>query len=79
MWAFLSARLRLWLVLAIGAPLLAWLLGLVGDAIEARRGPNRVSRSLQWARTWLRRHSRGPWARRTADPTGPADPGIPAR
>ncbi|MGE3663936.1 MAG: hypothetical protein AB7G09_21905 [Pseudonocardia sp.] len=79
MWAFLWARLRMWLLLALVAPLVAWLLGLIGDAVEARRGPNDLSRGLQWARSWLRHRSRGPWARRAADPTGPADPGMPVR
>lgn len=83
MWAFLSARLRMWLILAVGAPLLAWLLGRIGDAVEARLGSNRVSRSLQWARARLQRRTRGPLADRSrrvpADPTGPADPGAPVR
>ncbi len=64
MWAFFSRRLRMWLILAIGVPLLAWLLGRVGDVIENRKGPNGVSRSLQKARGWLRSHGTGPLARR---------------
>lgn len=80
MWAFFSRRLRLWLLLAVGAPVLGWLLGRIGDAIEARNGPTRLSRLLQRARGWLRRRTRGPLAGRTAaDPTGPADAGTPAR
>jgi hypothetical protein len=80
MWAFLSARLRMWLILAIGAPLLAWLLGRIGDLIEHRRGPNPTSRVLQRGRGWLRRNARGPLAaRRRADPTGVRDAGTPAR
>lgn len=63
MWAFFSARLRMWLVLAIGAPILGWLLGRIGDAIESRRGPNGLSRTLQRGRGWLRRRSKGPLAR----------------
>jgi hypothetical protein len=79
MWAFLSAKLRLWLVLAVVAPLVGWLLGKVGDAIEARRGPNAFSRVLQSGRRFLRGRSRGPLAPRPpADPTGPADPGLPS-
>jgi hypothetical protein len=85
MWAFLWAKLRLWLLLAVVAPLVGWLLGKIGDVIEARRGlearrgPNAFSRVLQSGRYWLRRRSRGPAAPRPpADPTGPADPGIPA-
>ena len=80
MWAFFSARLRLWLVLAVGVPLLAWLLGRIGDLIEARRGPNTASRLLQKSRGWLGSYARGPLAARTAaDPTGSRDAGTPAR
>jgi hypothetical protein len=80
MWVFLWAKLRLWLLLAVVAPLVGWLLGKIGDAIEARRGPNAFSRVLKSGRHWLRRRSRGPLAPRpSADPTGPADPGTPAR
>jgi hypothetical protein len=80
MWAFFSARLRMWLILAVGAPVLGWLLGRIGDLIEARRGPNNVSRVLQKGRGWLGRRSRGPLAaRRGADPAGVRDAGSPAR
>ena len=80
MWAFFSARLRMWLVLAVAAPLVGWLLGKLGDLIEARRGPNAVSRVLQQGRGFLGRRSRGPLAPRpAADPIGPADAGSPAR
>ncbi|HLU58315.1 MAG TPA: hypothetical protein VKZ81_22880 [Pseudonocardia sp.] len=79
MWAFLSARLRWWLILAIGAPLLGWVLGRIGDVIESRRGPNALSRVLQTARGWLRRRSRGPLARRAGDPASVRDTGAPRR
>ena len=80
MWAFLSARLRWWLILAIGAPLLGWVLGRVGDLIESRRGPTRTSMVLQRGRGWLRRRSRGPLApRRAADPASVRDAGAPVR
>jgi hypothetical protein len=80
MWAFLSARLRWWLILAIGAPVLGWLLGRIGDVIESRRGPNTISRLLQTGRGWLQRRSRGPLARRrTGDPASVRDAGAPAR
>jgi hypothetical protein len=80
MWALLSARLRMWLILAIGAPLLGWVLGRVGDLIESRRGPNNVSRVLQKGRGWLGRRSRRPQAaRRPGDPTSVRDAGAPAR
>jgi len=80
MWAFLSARLRMWLILAIGAPLLGWLLGRIGDLIEARRGPNTLTRVLQKGRGWLRRRSRGPLSpRRPGDAASVRDAGAPAR
>jgi hypothetical protein len=85
MWAFFSARLRLWLILAIGAPVVGWLLGKIGDVVERRRGPNTLSRVLQRGRGWLRRRSRGPLApRQEADserplPHGSEDAGTPAR
>ena len=80
MWAFLSARLRMWLIVAVVAPLVGWLLGKIGDLIEARRGPNGLSRVLSMGRDWLRGRSRGPLAvRRSADPGSARDPGAPAR
>jgi hypothetical protein len=70
MWAFFSRRLRMWLILAIGVPVAAWLLGRIGDVIESRNGPTGVSRSLQKARTWLRSRAAGPLARRNAEVDG---------
>ena len=64
MWAFFSRRLRMWLLLALGAPILAWLLGRVADAVERRNGPNGATRALHSARGWLGRRTRGPLARR---------------
>ncbi|MCU1626768.1 MAG: hypothetical protein JWP64_1717 [Pseudonocardia sp.] len=60
MWAFLSKRLRMWLILAVAAPVVGWLLGKVGDLIEKRRGPNAVSRTLHQGRGWLQRRTKGP-------------------
>jgi hypothetical protein len=80
MWAFFSRRLRMWLILAVGAPVAAWLLGKVGDVIESRKGPNTASRALQKARAFLLRRSRGPLTGRSpADPAGTRDAGAPAR
>lgn len=80
MWAFFSARLRMWLLLAVAAPVVGWLLGKVGDLIESRRGPNRLSKVLQTGQRWLQRRSKGPLAARTpADPVGVKDAGTPAR
>jgi hypothetical protein len=68
------------LILAIGAPVLGWLLGRVGDVIESRRGPNSISKVLQKGRSWLRGRSRGPLAPRQAgDPASVRDAGAPAR
>lgn len=77
MWAFFSARFRMWLILAVAAPLLGWVSGKLGDAIVARRGPNNVSRALCWARDFLRRRSRGPLAARLG--VDPSDARTPAR
>jgi hypothetical protein len=85
MWAFFSRRLRMWLILAVGAPVLGIVLGKVGDLIEARRGPNTVSRVLRTGRRWLQSRAKGPLAARAdeertpADPSGVRDGGVPAR
>lgn len=80
MWAFFSARLRMWVILAIGAPVLGWLLGKVGDLVESRRGPNTLSRVLKKGRTWLRRRSRGPLAPRDDDaPAEVREAAVPTR
>ncbi len=64
MWVFLMRRLRRWLFFALGAPLLGWALGKIGDRIEDRTGPTRTTRTLQYGRGWLQRRSRGPLANR---------------
>lgn len=81
MWAFLSARLRAWLLVAVIAPVLGWLLGKLGDLLEARRGPSALTRTLHAGRYWLGRRSRRRerTSRAAADPIGPSDAGAPAR
>ncbi len=74
MWAFFSRRLRMWLILAIGAPIVAFLLGKIGDVIESRRGPNTVSKFLKKGSGYLRNRTTGPLARPTS-----VDSGVPAR
>ncbi len=70
--AFLTKRIHLWLLLALGSPVLAWLLGFIGDRIEARTGPTRVTRTLHKARGWLTRRTRGPLAdKQRADVVSP--------
>ncbi len=64
MWVFLTRLLRRWLFFALGAPVLDWVLGKVGDQLEANNGLTRASRMLQQGRHWLQRSSRGPLARR---------------
>jgi hypothetical protein len=54
MWAFLSRRLRMWLILAVGVPLADWLLGKVSDVIRARKGDNRVTRGIDTTRNGVR-------------------------
>ncbi|GAA1841864.1 hypothetical protein GCM10009836_21560 [Pseudonocardia ailaonensis] len=72
MWAFLSKRLRMWLVLAVAVPLGGWLMGKAADLIEQRRGPNTVSRTLHQANGWLTRRGKGPLAARTREQDRPA-------
>ena len=62
MWFLLSRRVRAYVFLALGAPLLAWLLDALGQRLETRRGPTRASRVLRWGGRKLRRRSRGPLA-----------------
>ena len=59
MWAFFSRRFRLWLLLALGLPLLRRLLEVSGDAVEARRGrDSAVSRGLRSGHRYLARYER---------------------
>jgi hypothetical protein len=64
MWVFLSRRLRVWAVFAIGVPLASWLLGTLGRALERRRGPSTLTRLLTWVQRRLDRRARGPFAGR---------------
>lgn len=90
MWAFFSKRLRMWLILAVGVPVVGWLVGKVADVLEARRGPGGFSSTLRKASGWMNRRAKGPLAHRraaaadledrpVADPAGARDPGTPAR
>lgn len=62
MLAFLSKRVQLWLLLAIGAPLVAWLLSTIGRQLEARTGPTTFTRILCKSGGWLGRRAHGPLA-----------------
>jgi hypothetical protein len=46
MWLFFTRRLRMWLILTVLIPLGSGLLRRIGRALEQRRGPSAVSRSL---------------------------------
>jgi hypothetical protein len=54
MWLFLRRRLILWAALAIGVPLLDWLLGKVSEAVRARKGDSAVTRGLDSTRSGVR-------------------------
>lgn len=57
MGALLSTRLRRWLLLTVGVPVLAWTLERVGEELEARKGESTVSRGLQHAGSWMHQGS----------------------
>ncbi len=46
MWLFLTRRLRMWLILTVVVPLASGLLRRIGESLERRGGPTRVSRTL---------------------------------
>lgn len=58
MWAFFSRRFRRYLLFAVGAPVLAWVLGQLREGIVARRGESGLTRSLDTAGGWLSRRGR---------------------
>lgn len=46
MWLFLTRRLRTWLLLTVVVPLASGLLRRLGEELERRRGPSRLSNGL---------------------------------
>jgi hypothetical protein len=54
MWALLSRRFRMWLILAIGLPLLDWALGKVSDQIRAKKGESRITKGIDTTRSGVR-------------------------
>lgn len=64
MWAFFSRRFRRYLIFALGAPIVSWLLERLGQGIETRRGESGVTRGLRSAGGWLHGQGRGPLAKR---------------
>jgi hypothetical protein len=71
MFAFLSRRFRQYMILALGVPVVAYLLDGLGKSIEERRGDSAVTRGMRSGGDFLRRHGRGPLARRLRE----RDPG----
>ncbi len=72
MWMLISRRLRAYLLFALGAPLVAWLLDALGRRLEVRRGPTRLSNGLRWGGRKLRRKARGPLKHTGERPEQPA-------
>lgn len=58
MWVFLSRRLRLWLLIAVGLPFVRRLLGGLGDRLEATRGESALTRGLRASDRHLSRYDR---------------------
>ncbi len=58
MWALLSRRLRLWLLLAVGVPVVGRLLEGLANRMEARGGETALTRRMHSGRQWLRQHER---------------------
>lgn len=68
MWLFLTRRLRMWLLLSVGAPLLAKLLQRVGDSLERRTGQTTLTKALRQGGRFIDSRRRG--ARREARRSG---------
>ena len=58
MWVFLSRRIRLWLLVAVGLPFLRRILGGVGERLEARGGETTLTRGLRASDRHLSRFDR---------------------
>ncbi|GAA1594056.1 hypothetical protein GCM10009804_58290 [Kribbella hippodromi] len=69
MWALVSRRFQLWLVLAVGVPIASWLLARIGRQLETRNGPTRLSNLLRKAGHSIGSQARGPLARDHAQST----------
>jgi hypothetical protein len=57
-WAFFSRRFRLWLLFALGVPVLRRVLAELGDTIEERNGETAVTRGLRTGHEQLARYDR---------------------
>ena len=58
MWVFLSRRIRLWLLVAVGLPFLRRILGGVSQRLEASRGETALTRGLKASDRHLSRFDR---------------------
>ena len=57
-WAFFTRRFRLWLLFALGVPVLRRLLSGVGDKLEERSGETALTRGLRTGNSHLARYDR---------------------
>ncbi len=57
-WAFFTRRLRLWLIMALGVPILRWVLRGVGDKLEHRGGETVFTRGIRAGNEQLERFDR---------------------
>ncbi len=58
MWAFVSARLRQWIVFAVALPLITTAVHLIRVKLEAQSGPTRVTRAMGVVERFGQRQSR---------------------
>lgn len=58
MGALLSRRVRRWLLVVVGMPVLGWSLKRIGDELETRKGTSTISRGFQQAGSLMHRR---PW------------------
>lgn len=57
-WAFFSRRFRLWLLFALGVPILRRLLAGFGDSLQQRQGETSLTRGLRSGHDHLERYDR---------------------
>ena len=57
-WAFFTRRFRLWLLFALGVPVLRRVLSNVGDTLEQRNGESALTRGLRTGNQQLARYDR---------------------
>ena len=55
--AFLSGRIRRWVILAIALPVGSWLLAKVADRIRESRGESTVTKVLSAPQQWRQRRA----------------------